>query len=1022
MVARAVVTTSATAQGLQIRLLGELEVVVDGRRLPLPPSKKTRALLGYLVLSDRPHRRERLCDLLWDVADDRRAALRWSLSKLRELLDTPGCRRLHADRERVSVDLAQAQVDVLELKALLGAAPEQVPTPALETARALFRGDLLEGLNFPDFHEFYAWCVAERQLWRERQRAVLAILLARADGDPGEALPLARELVQLDPLDEGARVRLHELLHTSGKLREAQAQSVANRRPLAEISAPEPQAPSLRQPLYPQHPPLVGRRAELSRIQAFLGAGGARALRLVLIRGEAGVGKSRLLRELTREDALSKARVVTANVPEVRTGWPYAPWLQVFGALAAQNADAGTAGALDPLLSPAGLLHEAEGGRERLFRAAAAWIERSVPATGRLLIALEDVHWLDDASAELLHFIARTLPMARVGILMTARAGELQDQPQVARVFRTLRREDWLEEVELTALTREKTLELVAELPDPQRRESVYLQSAGNPLFALELAREIQRGGEALPTSISRLVRDRLDALTPESADVLRWAAVLGSHFDAELLAELVSQPAELLVELLEQLERRAFLRLGAASASAPSACAFSHDIVRRSIYDQLSEPRRRLMHARVARLLEARPRESMAPAATLAHHAALGGDRALATRACVSAGQRSLSLFASSDAALLARRGLAYAEDLPDPERTCLSLELLHIRVLAGRPDTTEEISSQLIALTARALDLGVIMHARLGFYLRSLLMYEEGRHSDARHFSREAERISRLGTTRERVAGLVDAARCLACLERDLPEAEAFLFEAEALAQAEGIEPIALPLTRGMLATYRGEIERAASDLDRARELAQRAADRFEEFWALEYRADLELVRRDYARALSFGEELAQLGERLREGSEAPYARALLALLRCACDPEQARAQLEEALHAQSITDDKRRRALLLVRVGQLEQAQGSWKRCHALASEALALAESMERPSDAVLALALLVDAEREGASATLPERAATLRERLLHPLSAEARAAAQAALARAEPAQPRSRKGIRDGARDRRTNLR
>jgi DNA-binding SARP family transcriptional activator len=1020
------VTTNATAQGLQIRLLGELEVVADGRPLPLPPSKKTRALLGYLVLSGRPYRRDRLCDLLWDVADDRRAALRWSLSKLRELLDTPGCTRLNADRERVSVDLTHAHVDVLELKALLGAAPEQASTEALEAARALFRGELLEGLDFADFHEFYAWCVAERKLWRDRHRKVLATLLARLEGQPDAALPLARELVQLDPLDEAARARLHALLEASGKVQEAEAQSRANWRLLADDAAPAPAllAQSLRRHA-PEHEeaPLVGRHAEIARVQAFFGAG-ARAPRLVLLHGEAGVGKSRMLHELTRQAARAGARVVNANVPEVRTGWPYAPWLEVFDALASSTPEA-----VDPFLTLVGAEVDGAGGPEQLFRTAAASIERSVPAGGRLLIALEDVHWLDDASAELLHFVARALRGAQVDVLLTARGGELRDHAHVARVFRTLRREGCLEEVELAALTRAETFELVAELHDPERQESVFQQSAGNPLFALELAREVARGSEALPTSISRLVRDRLDALAPETAEVLRWAAVLGSHFDAELLTQLVSQPPELLVEQLEQLERHGWLRLDAASASEPSACAFSHEIVRRSIYHQLSEPRRRLMHARVARLLEARPREAMAPAAALAHHAALGGDGALAARACLSAARRSLSLFAHSDAALLARRGLSYAEDLPDPERTSLSLELFHVRILAQRPDA-DEVSAQLFALTARALDLGIIKHARLGFYLRSVLMYEEGRGADARLFSREAERISRLGGTRERIAGLVDAARCLACLERDLPEAEAFLLEAEALAQSEGVEPIALPLARGILAMYRGELERAAGDLDLARELARRAADRFEEFWALEYRVDLELARRDFARALALGEELIQLGERLREGSEAPYARALRCLVKYAADPAQA-ADLDAALRAQAATDDKRRRALLLVRAGQLEGARGNWTRCLTLASEALELAESMERPSDAALALALLVDAERERAGDALPGRVAALQEKLQQPLSAEARAAAQAALSRAEQDNPRSRqpradargkKGTRDGARDRRTTIR
>jgi len=96
-----------SARGVEVRLLGELEISVGGRVQALPPSKKTRALLAYLVATARPHSRERLCALLWDGPDDPRAALRWSLTKIRPLLDV-GAARLFADRERVSFEAGSA--------------------------------------------------------------------------------------------------------------------------------------------------------------------------------------------------------------------------------------------------------------------------------------------------------------------------------------------------------------------------------------------------------------------------------------------------------------------------------------------------------------------------------------------------------------------------------------------------------------------------------------------------------------------------------------------------------------------------------------------------------------------------------------------------------------------------------------------------------------------------------------------------------------------------------------------------
>ncbi len=103
----------ARSEALSVRLLGEIQASRGGERLPLPASKKTRALLAYLVVDQRPHRRERLCSMLWDVTDDPRGALRWSLSKLRALVDEPERPRIVADRDGVAFDGAGVSVDLL---------------------------------------------------------------------------------------------------------------------------------------------------------------------------------------------------------------------------------------------------------------------------------------------------------------------------------------------------------------------------------------------------------------------------------------------------------------------------------------------------------------------------------------------------------------------------------------------------------------------------------------------------------------------------------------------------------------------------------------------------------------------------------------------------------------------------------------------------------------------------------------------------------------------------------------------
>jgi DNA-binding SARP family transcriptional activator len=147
-------------QPLTLRFLGEMVVTRAGATVPLPPSKKTRALLAWLAVTGRAHTRERLCSLLWDVADDPRAALRWSLTRIRPLVDEPGRTRLVADRQGVKLEAHGALVDVIEARRRLSQGLEGLDTDALRRLAAEFRGEFLEGLDLADFHAFHAWCVA----------------------------------------------------------------------------------------------------------------------------------------------------------------------------------------------------------------------------------------------------------------------------------------------------------------------------------------------------------------------------------------------------------------------------------------------------------------------------------------------------------------------------------------------------------------------------------------------------------------------------------------------------------------------------------------------------------------------------------------------------------------------------------------------------------------------------------------------------------------------------------------------
>ena len=216
--------------------LGPLVLTRDGQPVALPQSQKTRALLAYLAVTGRPHRRERLCGMFWDVADDPRGALRWSLSRLR-VLDDEGAPRIRADRETVAFDPAGAHVDALEVCQATAGGLDRLSVARLHELAAMFRGPFLEGLELPDFHDFQAWRVAEREQFRQLHLRVSRELVGRLDATPEEALGPARELVRLAPDDETGRVTLIRLLAAIGRREEAEEHYHLGRRQIEKAES-----------------------------------------------------------------------------------------------------------------------------------------------------------------------------------------------------------------------------------------------------------------------------------------------------------------------------------------------------------------------------------------------------------------------------------------------------------------------------------------------------------------------------------------------------------------------------------------------------------------------------------------------------------------------------------------------------------------------------------------------------------------------------------------------------------------
>jgi hypothetical protein len=546
-------------------------------------------------------------------------------------------------------------------------------------------------------------------------------------------------------------------------------------------------------------------------------------------------------------------------------------------------------------------------------------------------------------------------------IALAVRSEEASDNGALARVLRGLRRERLLHEHVLAPLPPDAIRALVVQAGgDP---EPVIAQSGGNPLFALELARMGARGeGERLPDSVSDAVRERLERLAPQAADALRWGAVLGGAFGLLRLRELMALSAEELVSALEALELSSLLVRELRDGADGDDYRFAHEVVRRVVYADLSEPRRRLMHRRVAHALQERGELNEARVAELAHHATLARDHDLAARACCAAAVRCKRLFADGEAVKLARRGLRHAERLEGLERIKRTIELLEVELACEQPAEPEAQKLRLRELGDQALAEGATAHARRAYYMLSLLNWELGAWSEAHRDVLQIELLGRSGDEAEHAASMAEAARCLVLLERDLSLAGAMLVEAEARAQRHGLTLCALYDARGMLLAHQGKPEAALAQLESAERLAIAERDLLLEYYVLEHRATVEIEREAFERAGTIAQRMMEVGSRLREGSEAPFARTLAALARYGTG-EHDQSELLAGLEALRLADAKYRLAYALTRAALLDVACGEIERALLRAQQARPIAELLERPSEQWLSLVLTVRAASE-----------------------------------------------------------
>ncbi|MGO9839005.1 MAG: ATP-binding protein [Polyangiaceae bacterium] len=960
---------------LEIRLLGELEVVEGGRKLALPASKKTRALLGYLVATGSPHLRERLCDLLWQGPDDPRAALRWSLTKIRVLLDSVGVKRVVADREHVAFEPKHVQCDWLAARAAVQGGAKGASIEALRDVAASFRGELLEGLDLADAYLWHEWCVSEREAARSLRTQVLTALIERGTDDPEGALAYAREHVRVDPLSEAAHAQVVRLLTELGRKQEAEQQYETCRRilanelgakPSARLIAARARSPSGPTPsaqgageAAPTLPSLVGRDEVLRDLDAHVEAATlGRVEKTLLVTGEPGIGKTRVLEELATRIRAAGGRVLRGRAFEAEMVRPYGAWIDALRSISIAEAAGPLRAELAPLLPE--LQSEGEGTPDKaLLFDAVARLVATLAVGAPVAVLLDDIQWFDEASAALLHFVARAVAPSSVLFACGARVEELAENPAAVRLVRAMQREGRVHEVELAPLDAAATAALARAVHAPVDSERVVRESSGNPLFALEVARALAQGGAPLSRSLLGLITDRLARLDERAHELVQWAAALGHGFDIDMLQRVTELPQPDLVDALEELERRGILR----SRETPGGVGydFVHDLIRAGAYRQLSAPRRRWVHLRIALALRELARTDTALAGDVAHHAALGGDSELAARACLDASERCLRLFANDEAARVAEIATPHLARLRREVRLPLHLALLRVKAVSGRwLRRKEELSRELTRAVLEAQDAGLVGDVSAGFHTMSILQHDAGDLLGAHESTLRAVDAGRTADPLTHARQLSLTARCLGLLEREMDRVEAMLGEAERIRGSVG-ESCSGDLMHewghGILALYVGDESGGVARLERALVAARREQDRWAECDCLIRMTQVELDANRPSAALARCRELAPVAAKMGEGSERPVADALDALARVAACVPGAEEHLARASSRLREIDAKGMLSYVLVATAQFDLRATRLGAARVRAEEGLRAAEAVGRRSQVALARSVL-----------------------------------------------------------------
>lgn len=671
---------------LTIQLLGGFQISNQAGPLSGFANTRLQSVLTYLVLArSTPQSRQQLAYLFWPDSTDKQARtnLRNSLHLLRTHLP---------DAERfVNIDTltvqwrpdAPADIDVVtfddDVTTAQRAQDPAAQEAALTRAIALYVGDLL-----PNCYD--EWILSVREEWQQRYISACEQLIDLLDRrrDHRTALDHAQRLLQYDPLlettygrlmqlhaalgDRAAALRVYHLCRSTldrelGVEPSPTTQAIYER--LLNLDGPTTPVEALRTTT-----PLVGRATAWQALQQLWQSatqtvspsrsGPAIANKqLVLVNGEAGIGKTRLVEELS--EAVRRQGAATAmaycypaggrlayaplqswlRAPEIeRHRHTLAPsWRHELARLLPELLDADAVPA-----EPSPITDAAH--RRRLFEAV---LHALTAGDAPLLLILDDIQWCDRDTLEWVEFLLHSRTRQPLLLVATLRSGETTPDDPLSTLRLTLERTELLVDIDLMRFTQAETIELVANLtgtqPDDEEALKLYEETAGVPLFVVETIRArhqqpAEQGTASdkpplsstvsaanallLPAKIQSVIEGRLVRLSPDARALADLAAVVGRAFATRLLTQASTLGEDELVQGLDELWQQQIIHEHAGRLE--ETYTFVHDKLREVVYGLLSPMRRRQLHRRVAEALEALQTVSGDVSAQIASHYELAG------------------------------------------------------------------------------------------------------------------------------------------------------------------------------------------------------------------------------------------------------------------------------------------------------------------------------------------------------------------------------------------------------------